>query len=468
MRRGRLLAGLASLRWRLLAAVSVAVLLLWLLTGWFSYTKAQHEAEELMDGNLAQTGRLLLAITQDNEDDLGELAGRLATVRGAADNVYEPPLEFQLGLGDGTILARSIGAPDLPVLGVPGYSDILRKDGSWRVLNVASGDGRHRVQVSQSIGLRDRAALEVAGQTVLPLAIITPVLLLLIYVSVVKALDPLNRLARDVAARSADNLAALSRENVPNEVGPLVAAINRLFLRVARALDYERRFTADAAHELRTPLAAIKVQAQVAQLSRHAAQKARALRQIESGVDRATHLVEQLLRLARLDPLNVLPNSQPLDLLLLVEGTLANVIAANPVLTQTVRHELPPVAPRVFGDADLLGIALRNLMDNAIRYSPASSTIVIRLEDDGRGRVCLCVQDDGPGVPDELIARFGERFVRGRDSLAEGSGLGIAIVSRIMELHGGRFSAQNLATVGFAARLCGLVRVDRGAAPFGA
>ncbi|WP_341649837.1 histidine kinase dimerization/phospho-acceptor domain-containing protein [Thauera humireducens] len=253
-----------SLRWRLLAAVSVAVLLLWLLTAWFSYTKAQHEAEELMDGSLAQTGRLLLAITQHNDDDLGKLASRLATVRGAADNVYEPPLEFQLGLGDGTILARSIGAPDLPVLGVPGYSDILRKDGSWRVLNVVSGDGRHRVQVSQSIGLRDRAALEVAGQTVLPLAIITPVLLLLIYVSVVKALDPLNRLARDVAARSADNLAALSREDVPNEVGPLVAAINRLLLRVARALDNERRFTADAAHELRTPLAAIKVQTQVA------------------------------------------------------------------------------------------------------------------------------------------------------------------------------------------------------------
>lgn len=452
------MSGLRSLRWRLLATVSVAVLVLWLLTGWFSYSKAQHEAEELMDGNLAQIGRLLLAITQDNEDDLSELSSRLSTVRGAVDNVYEPPLEFQIGLGDGRIVARSVGAPDLPMLGVAGYSDILRKDGSWRVLNVVASDGRHRVQVSQSIGLRDRAALEVAEQTVLPLAIITPVLLLLIYVSVVRALDPLNQLARDVAARSADNLAGLSVEKVPKEVAPLVVAINRLFLRVARALNHERRFTADAAHELRTPLAAIKVQTQVAQRSDEPASRVHALGQIEAGVARATRLVEQLLRLARLDPLGALADPQPLDLRSLLERTVEHVISAHPAFTQTVRHELPLSGIHIRGDADLLEIALRNLIDNAIRYTPAYSTIVIRLEE-GDG-VCLSVCDDGPGVPESLIARLGERFVRGRHDLGEGNGLGLAIVSRVMELHGGHFEARNLATGGFCACLRGFVKAE--------
>ncbi len=456
MRRLPLAAGVRSLRWRLLAAVCAAVSLLWLLTGWLSYTQAQHEAEELMDGNLAQTGRLLLAILHDNEDDLGELASRLVTVRGAADNIYEPPLEFQIGRGDGTILARSIGAPDLPVLGVPGYSDILRKDQSWRVLNAVSADGRHRVQVSQSIGLRDRAALEVAGQTVLPLAIIAPLLLLLIYLSVVRALRPLIRLAREVSSRSPDNLAPLSGRSVPTEVGPLVLAINRLMVRVGRALENERRFTADAAHELRTPLAAVKVQTQVARLSADARQRERALLQIECGVDRATRLVEQLLRLARLDPLNVLPNPRAVDLRALVEGAIDAVRSANPAATQDVAHRLPPAAPAVIGDPDLLQIALRNLVDNAVRYTPAQSRIVVGLDPEGEDRVRLVVRDDGPGVPAATLARLGERFYRGRDSTVEGNGLGLAIVARIMELHGGRFEAANLPQGGFMASLCGL------------
>ena len=447
---------LRSLRWRLLGAVCAAVLLLWLLTGWLSYTQAQHEAEELMDGNLAQTGRLLLAILHDNEDDLRELAGRLATVRGAADNIYEPPLEFQIGRGDGSILARSEAAPNLPVLGVAGYSDILRKDASWRVLNVASGDGRFRVQVAQSIDLRDRAALEVASQTVLPLALLSPVLILLIYLSVLRALRPLDRLAGEVAARSPDNLAALPDQQVPTEALPLVGAINRLFRRVARTLDNERRFTADAAHELRTPLAALKVHTQVARLSREDAQRDHALRQIEHGVDRATRLVEQLLRLARLDPLNTLPEPRAVKLHALVDGTIDALRQATPDAAQRITHTLPPDTPAVAGDADLLQIALRNLLDNALRYTPAQAAIQVAVEDDGQA-LNLVVCDNGPGVPADTLARLGERFFRGASS-AEGSGLGLAIVARIMTLHGGRLELSNRPQGGFRAVLCGLRR----------
>lgn len=443
---------IGSLRWRLLGAVGAAVLLIWLLTGWFSYSKAQHEAEELMDGSLAQTARLLLAITHDNEDDLAELAPRLATVRGA-DDIYEPPLEFQIGHGDGSILARSPDAPEFPILGLTGYSDIIRHSESWRVLNIASDDGRYRIQVAQAIGLRDRAALEVATQTVLPLLLITPVLVLLIYLSVTSALRPLERLASEVAARTPDSLAQLSASRVPAEAKPLVSAINRLFRRVERTLDNERRFTADAAHELRTPLAALKVQTQVALLGGDTPAREHALRQIEAGVDRAGRLVEQLLRLARLDPLSCPPNNVPVDLFQLVD----DVLGGRPDGNRVAR---PVTGAVVRGDPDLLQIAVRNLIDNALRYSPDDDGIRIEIlhEDES---CTLTVLDNGPGVSEETLARLGERFFRGQPGKTEGNGLGLAIVARIAELHGARLHLGNRLSGGLAVSLQGLHPIPR-------
>jgi two-component system sensor histidine kinase QseC len=424
-----------SLRWRLLAAIGAIVLTTWLLTGWFSYTKAQHEAEELMDGSLAQTARLLLAITHDNEDDLADIVARLETVRGTEDNIYEPPLEFQIGLGDGSILARSPDAPELPILGVADYSDIIRHDAAWRVLNRVSEDGRYRVQVAQAIGLRDRAALEVAVQTVLPLILIVPVLILFIYLSIRRTLRPLEQLADEVAARSPDNLAPLASRRVPTEAQPLLNAINRLFRRVERTLDNERRFTADAAHELRTPLAALKVQTQVARLSGDSPVREHALQQIEVGVDRAGRLVEQLLRLARLDPLNQPPHTVPVDL-----GRLVNEAVA--ALPERDRIVLPATSAVVLGDPDLLQIALRNLIDNALRYTAPDRTVEIVI-DSGVDNCSLTVNDHGPGVPETMLARLGERFFRGQPGKTEGNGLGLAIVARIAELHAARLRLAN-------------------------
>lgn len=435
---------LNSLRWRLLGAIGAVVLTTWLLTGWFSYTKAQHEAEELLDGNLAQTARLLLAITHDNEDDFIELAARLTTVRGAED-VYEPPLEFQLGLGDGTVLARSLDAPEFPILGVAGYNDIIRHDEAWRVLNAISSDGRYRVQVAQSIGLRDRAALEVAAQTVLPLVLIVPVLMLFIYLSISRTLRPLEQLASEVADRSPDNLAPLTGRHIPSETQPLVNAINRLFLRVERTLDNERRFTADAAHELRTPLAALKVQTQVALLSGELPMRNHALNQISTGVDRAGRMVEQLLRLARLDPLTSLPHARPIDLAHLLNEILNNLPDSQHIC-------IPSNTPCIHGDPDLLHIALRNLLDNALRYAPENSPVTIEINQ-GEENCSVSVLDQGPGVPEDILNRLGERFFRGQPGKTEGNGLGLAIVARIAALHGAKLRLVNRPEGGFAVTL---------------
>ena len=447
--------GAGSLRWRLLTAVGIAVLLLWIFTGWFSYHQSGHEAEELMDGNLAQTGRLLMAIVEDNEAQLGPLAARLATVRGAKDNVYEPPLEFQIGRGDGSIIARSANAPDLPVLGVPGYSDIIRPTGSWRMLNVVSPDGRYRVQVSQSIALRDIAAFEVAERTILPLALISPILVLLIYLSIRNGLRPLDTLAADVSVRSPENLAPLEKGLVPTEVRPLVKALNRLLARLGRTLENERRFTADAAHELRTPLAALKVQTQVARRSRDATLRDHALGQIESGVDRATHLVEQLLRLARLDPLKSVESAAPIDLRAILTEAAGQARNASPPVAQKIIETYPPGDLISHGDADLIGIAIRNLLDNAIRYTQPEHAIWLEVSAEADG-YNLSVRDNGPGVPPATLARLGERFYRGRETTTEGNGLGLAIVSRVAELHGARLETGNAAGGGFVASLSGL------------
>lgn len=447
-----------SLRWRLIAVLTVAMLLTWVVTGLVSYSKARHEAEEMMDGGLAQVGHLLLAVMQDNEAQLADLARRLAGARGDRDSIYEPPLEFQVGRADGVILARSLDAPELPILGVAGYSDIIRHHESWRLLNLASADGRYRVQVSQDISLRDRAALEVAGQTVLPLLVIVPLLIVLVYFSVRGGLRPLDRLAGEVAARSPENLAPLSGRQVPTEARPLVAALNRLFARVDRALENERRFTADAAHELRTPLAALKVQAQVALRSRDAAMRDNALQQINSGADRAAHLVEQMLRLARLDPQQRLENPEAVSLPGVVSEAISAVKAAPGQAGRQVSVTLPEHDVVVRGEPELLRIALRNLLDNALRYTRPGDEVRVVLESAGE-QVTVSVRDSGPGAAENLAGRLGERFFRGADGGTEGSGLGLAIVARIAELHSARLNVGNLPGGGFEARIAGLARM---------
>ncbi len=439
-----------SLRWRLLRTVCIAALLGLALSGALSYQQAQHEAEELMDGHLAQSARLLLALVRDTESHLADLAARLATVRSDQANLYEPPLEFQIGRADGSLLLRSEHAPGIPLSAATGYSVIEHDGHPWRMLNMQAASGDYRVQVGQSITLRDRAALEVAGQSVLPIAAISPLLLLLIYYSVRSGLKPLDDLAADVASRSPENLGPLANRAAPSEAQPLVAALNRLLFRLRDTLESERRFTADAAHELRTPLAIVKIQAQVAQLSPDANDRRHALRQIVAGADRATCVLEQLLRLARLDPLARLPNPVEVDLAELARQGLADVLQS--VDARDIRLQTAGSPLLVRGDAELLQIVLRNLLDNALRYTPADSRIHVFARRQG-GELSLGVADDGPGVPPTELPRLVERFYRGREANTEGSGLGLAIVQRIAELHDARFEVENLAAGGFTARL---------------
>jgi two-component system sensor histidine kinase QseC len=453
---------LRSLRARLLWTVSIATFLVWSVAGLVSYEKALHEADELMDGQLAQSAKLLMAQVLHEEEDLMETQEISETLDENASHPYEQHIEFRIWSHTGRLLLRSSNAPETitspaPKDAPPRFEDMLHAGQPWRMLSMHSPDGRYLVQVAHPTKDRERVGLEVATQVGIPILLALPLLGLLVYFSVRRSLRPLEKLAAEVASRSPDNLEILPESHAPKETLPLLAALNRLLTRLRLTLDNERRFTADAAHELRTPLAAVKIQAQVALASTDPIDHQHALRQVLAGADRATLLVEQLLRLARLDPLASLPNRHTLDLADLTINVAESLRPTVEARQQQLAIAVQTRPIEVSGDADLLGVALRNLLENALRYTPAQGVIEIGAGIEN-GQPTLWVRDSGPGVEPTELPRLAERFFRGQNlnpdaPSAEGSGLGLAIVQRIAELHGARLELCNLAQGGLEARL---------------
>ena len=439
-----------SLRWRLLGLVSIAAVLIVGLAAALSYQQARHEVQELMDGQMTRMARLMLAQVQEDATHLMNLPGFLAAQRGFRTSHSELTLEYQIGKPDGTVLVRSEGIPVDAFANALGFSTVIYENKPWRNLILETTDGAYRIQVAQSIRKRDKEALEISRKTTLPLAVVFPLLLVAIYFSVRRGLKPLDELAHDVSCRSPENLSLLPDEATPREVQPLVTALNRLIFRVNNSLENERRFTADAAHELRTPLAAVRIQTQVAMLSEDVEKRNHALAQALAGVDRSTRLVEQMLRLARLDPLARLLTPEKVDLAELVRDVVAGLRDASSATAITV--DLDETASLIDGDVGLLEIALRNLVDNSLRYSAPDSSVMVFLRSETVGLV-MGVSDNGPGVKAEELPRLVERFYRGASVQAEGSGLGLTIVHRIAELHGARLELANREGGGFQACL---------------
>jgi two-component system sensor histidine kinase QseC len=450
---------LKSLRARLLVALYLAVLLLWLLTGAGSHLQAYHEAGEMLDGQLAQAARLIIAHTLQELKEGERDDAFTESMAFPAIHPYEQPMQFQVWLPDGRLLLRARDAPLSPLATAVGYSDIRQSGRIWRTLTLWEPGMRFQVQVAQPAEERNKVAMEVSQQVVLPALLALPFLSILIYVTVRRSMRPLEALAASVGKRTPDNLRPLEGGAAPEEVRPLIEALNRLFLRLGDTLENERRFTADAAHELRTPLAALKVQAQVALASTDEAARRHALINTVAGADRATRLIEQLLRLARLDTLGGLAETQQVNLdRLLAESAndMADEARRKRVALGTAGSDRPH---HVAGDADMLRLALRNLMENAIRYTPeggAVQTGVSHRDDTLR----LWVRDTGPGVRAAELPHLTERFYRSPEAVREGSGLGLAIALRVAELHGATLEIGNRPEGGLQADL--VWRVPRG------
>jgi signal transduction histidine kinase len=300
----------------------------------------------------------------------------------------------------------------------------------------SSYDHGHKflVQVGEARSARDAITLAVARGLAAPLVVALPVLGIVLWIAVTLGLRPLGAVGHAVAQRGHANLTPLDGRAIPREVAPLVASLNALFGRVRASMEHERRFTADAAHELRTPIAGLRAQAEVALGANDAGERRRALEGVIAGCDRAAHLVEQLLTLARLDPVRQAGAPPNADL-----AAIAREVGATHAQAALERGlELSVEAPAsvlVAIEPALLQILLRNLVDNAVRYA-AGVGREVRIEvAEGDHPVCRVI-DDGPGVAPGERDRLGERFHRGEDMVAPGSGLGLSIVQRIAGLCG--------------------------------
>lgn len=421
-----------SLKRRLLLALLGSIALVWLATAVFSYFDARDELDELLDAHLAQSASLLLAQTgrESGEIDTEHMPQLHKRARSVAIQMWERG--EVLRLHSASAPAERLSAKD------EGFSDARIKGERWRVFSAWDAGRRYLVQVGERHETRDEIAANLARNLLLPLLFALPLLGLLVWLNVARGLRPLAALGRQVAGRDPGNLGTLDAGNIPAEVVPLVENLNRLFGRVAQLIEHERRFTADASHELRTPLAALKTQAQVARASASDAERARALDNVIAGCDRAAHLVQQLLTLARLDPAEPGTKAEACDLQALAGSAVAEL--APFALSRKVEIDLGEgAAVETMGHAGLIAILLRNLIDNAIRYSSAGGSVHVRAGRAGR-KATLTVTDQGPGIAADERSKVGQRFYRVLGTEEYGSGLGLSIVKRIAELHGASVS----------------------------
>ena len=426
-----------SLRRRLLGLLLGGVAAAWLVTMAFSYIDAHHEVDQLFDAQLAQAAQTLLALVSheegENIEDLGDVAHK-----------YQRRLRFQIWGADGKLRMRSNNAPETALTAAIGFSEIHDDDGHWRYFSQWNEAHSLQVQVSENHHIRDELIGHIAWRLLLPALFGLPLIGLWVWLATRQGLSSLDGIAKQIASRAPQQLQPVSPAAAPEEIRTMLEALNGLFLRVETALEAERRFTADAAHELRTPLAALQAQLQVALRARDDAERDRSLGQLQSGLKRASHLVDQMLQLARLDPESGLPDPQAVDLACLAESVCADL--GPQILAKNIDFEL--LADKdctVTGQAEWLRVLLRNLVDNAIRYTPEGGQARVSVKQ-GDGRCQINVSDSGPGIPVAERATVLRRFHRLNQDAQPGSGLGLAIVSRIAELHGAQLELAEAAS----------------------
>lgn len=418
-----------SVKRRLLLGLLAATLLAWLATLLLSYLDTRHELDEMLDAHLAQSAALVIA-------QAGHEVEEIDTEHAPQLHRYGRKVAFQIWEQGSRLRLHSVSAPNVRLSPRDdGFSDMVVDGKKWRVFSAWDEERRYLVQVGERREVRDELAENIAEHLLRPLLVTLPVLGLLIWFGVARGLRPLTALSHQVAERHPDNLAPLEADAAPAEVAPLVEGLNRLFARVRISLDNERRFTADAAHELRTPLAAIKTQAQVARAATTDEERSHALDNVLAGCDRTAHLVEQLLTLARLEP-EQLSRRDRHDLRAIAIATVSELAPA--AIDKDIDIHLTEGAPvKASCEPALIRILMRNLIDNAIRYSPSGSAVRVTVAKTAAGAE-FSVTDQGPGIPVEEKEQVWERFYRALGTGETGSGLGLSIVKRIADIHGAR------------------------------
>ena len=346
--------------------------------------------------------------------------------------------QFQVWSDNGKLMISSANAPKQPLFdGREGFSNLVIDNVGWRTFTKHNTKSGIYIVVAEKYNMQFLLANSLALDDIYIMLLIYPLAGLLIWLIVGGGLASIRRVADEVSHRVPNYLEPVNAQSVPSEIKPLVVELNKLFLRLHQALEREKRFAGDAAHELRTPLAALRTQTQVALKTLDETERKKLLNNVIIAVDRCTHVVQQLLTLSRLVPeSNSLADTCVLDLGKLaaeIIAQLAPIALDKKIDIELINDEKNPGI--IVGNITALSILIRNLVDNAVRYTPSHGKISVSINKSQSGKVTLKVTDNGPGIPAELRARVFERFFRVLGNKSPGSGLGLAIVQQIAQLH---------------------------------
>jgi two-component system OmpR family sensor kinase len=410
-----------SLRGRLLISLAIVIVLTGVTAGLVAFRWAFDEAIEFQDSILLQVGTI------------AEEVHMPGSVR--ASGKLEP--EAQVLVEDLTNAVDKTSLLPLP----DGLHSISRAGQQWRLLIRTRPDGG-RMLIGQPIYIRDRIAMDSALHSVIPLLVLIPCLMVVVAVVTRQTLMPISRLAEQLDAGQVDRLETLSLKDTPSELHPFIHSINRLLGRVQTLIDRQRRFIADAAHELRTPITAISLQAENLDQIELAPENRNRLSALKSGTRRTAHLLEQLLSLARYDM-----GPRPEDSVSFLDRCAKDVVAEAMPRARDEEIDLgfdSINSVSIHGDSMMISVIIRNLLDNSLRHTPQGGRVDIKVQKSNEWAI-LMVEDTGPGIPEADLDRIFEPFVRGSHPVDGGTGLGLSIVSRIVERLGGSIILQNIA-----------------------
>jgi two-component system OmpR family sensor kinase/two-component system sensor histidine kinase QseC len=414
---------MTSIRTRLLMALLAVVIATSLLAGMLTYRRVLAETSTLFDYQLRQ-----MALSLRSQIPM---APRLELPPDQADS------DFVIQIWDLYGTRVYFSRPGLPLINATalGYADVLVAGKPWRTYGLQTLDGV--IQIAQPLRVREAFARGAALRVVIPFLLLLPVLGAAIVWVVGNGLRPLRRLANEVQRRDVHSLTPIATRRLPQEVAPLVAALNRLLERLHAAFQTQRAFVADAAHELRSPLTAVRLQLQLLDRAPDEAARREARSNLGAAVERAIHLVEQLLTLARSEPREEASafSRAPLD-----QAAADGIADAHALaLARQIDLSLEAEPAAVQGDRDALRILVRNLVDNAVRYSPVGGSVRVSVRNQASGPV-LEVNDAGPGIPPADRERAFDRFYRRSNAPEGGSGPGLAIVKAIADRHRAQIS----------------------------
>ena len=425
-----------SLRARLLWFLFAAIMLTAVAQAVISYRTARAEADDLFDYHMEQMAMSLRSGLPSN-----------GWVGGIEDPNDAQDLNFvvQVWTADGLQLFQSAARAAPPPRARLGFSDVEARGSTYRVFSLQSRS--QIIQVAQDMSVRHEMARTLALRTMAPIAVMAPLLMLVVWWVVSLSLAPVSRVRRQVSERQADDLSEVSEVDLPDEIRPLVHELNLLFARVRRAFDAQKSFVGDAAHELRSPLAALKLQVSSLQRAPDDAARELAASRLAAGIDRASRLVEQLLVLARHQSnAPAAEKQQPVSLVAAARLAVADEAPA----AQARRIDMGlghADEGHVTGHSEAIRILMRNLLDNAIKHTPVGARVDLEIRREP-GAMRLTVEDSGPGIADADRERVLDRFYRVAGAETTGSGLGLAIVKSIAEMHGATLQLDRSARLG--------------------